>query len=165
MLCRLTPLNCYSEDTKGLSDGSWTLLGKGSAQVFKVALAHLIKHLDFILIDAFEDVFVVERLEERRFRLSSRIVFPNVRAEHRVQEVVIRTTVELTQGLKLLRAIHLHEVVKLFVVDVVNVAVGLVVCQKLSIVLFFTLLFLSSSADRLGYLYDTISLLCWHSLP
>ena len=60
MLCRLAPLDCYSEDAKGLGDGGWALLGKGPTQVFKVARAHLIEHLDLVLVDAFQDVFVVE---------------------------------------------------------------------------------------------------------
>ena len=159
MLCRLTPLNCYSENAEGLGDGSWTLLGEGSTQVFEVARAHLIEHLNLILVDTFEDIFIIKRLEEGRFRLSARIVFPDIRAEHRVQKVVIGAAVELAKGLKLLRTIHLDKVVKLFMVDVINVTVCLVMCQKPSIILFFPLLFLCGSAQRLGYLNDAISLL------
>ena len=111
MISRLAPLNCYSEDAEGLGNGRWTLLCEGPTQVFKVARTHLIEHLDLVLIDTFEDVFVVERLEEGRFRLPARIVFPYIRAENRVQKVVIGTAVELAQGLKLLRAINLDKVV------------------------------------------------------
>ena len=82
-----------------------------------------------------------------------------------MQEVVIGTAVELAQGLKLLRAIHLDKVVKLFMVDVVYVTVGLVVCQKLSIILFFPLLFLSGSADLLRKLNDATSLQWRHCIP
>ena len=76
-----------------------------------------------------------------------------------MQKVVIGAAVELAKGLKLLRTIHLDKVVKLFMVDVINVTVCLVMCQKPSIILFFPLLFLCGSAQRLGYLNDAISLL------
>ena len=69
MFCRLAPLDCYSEDAKGLSDGRRALLGERSAQVFEVARAHFIEHLYFFLVYTFEDVLVIERLEEGRFRL------------------------------------------------------------------------------------------------
>ena len=130
MVCRLVPSDGDPEEAEDFGDCRGALLRERPRQVFKVAVTHVIKHFDLFAIDGLEDVLVVERLEEGGGRLAARVVRPDLRAEHRVQELVVGAAVELAQGLEVLRAVDFDAEVDLFVEDVVHLVVGLLVSER-----------------------------------
>lgn len=97
------------------------MLRERSAHIFKVALTHVIEHLDFPFRDGLEDIFVVKRLEESGCRFASRVVSPQLRSEQRVQNVVVGAAVELAKSFKLLWAVHSHYIFNWVVIQVVDV--------------------------------------------
>jgi len=93
---------------------------EGLAEVLEVAEAHFSEHLELIDLHQLEHKLLITRLEELRLRLPSRVIMPMVRLEDRVDEILIRSRIELPQSLKLGWEENLHLVLYLLLEHILN---------------------------------------------
>ena len=125
MLCVNSLFNMDFEDSKGFAQSCWTLRAKRSTQVLEVALAHILEHFDLLALYDLADVFVIVGFKESRLTLSTRIIFPQVWPEDRVQEIIVWAAVHLSECLKLNWEVYFYREFHLVMVEVIDLIVCL----------------------------------------
>ena len=99
-----TPLIACDLDfigTKNLTKSCWVIVEKWFAEVVEVLRCEFKEHLKLTLLDFLKYIFVIEWFVELWFSFTSWNICPILRANQRLQKVMMTTTIEPSQGFKL----------------------------------------------------------------